>query len=108
MSVYTGNPSVIVDQDVVSSDDFGTGTTVGIFLSGMPTPAPANVTWLFGGVMLSTPGVIVTDAGGLRFNSFFLIHAGEYTCIVTTSAGTGTDSLRIQIIEGMKHILIKV
>ena len=65
----------------------------------MPTPTPANVTWLFGGEMLShgTPGVIVTDAGTLRFSSFILIHAGEYTCIVTTSAGVGMDSLRIQI-----------
>ena len=89
---------------MISSDDFGIGTTVGIFLSGMPTPAPANVTWLFGGGMLSTPGVTVTDAGGLRFSSFVLVHAGEYTCIVTTSAGTGMDSLRIQI-RGMKCFL---
>ena len=78
---------------------------MGIFLSGMPTPAPANLTWLFGGEMLSTPGVAaVTDTGALRFGSFGLIHDGEYTCIVTTSAGTGMDSFRIQI-RGMKYFL---
>ena len=71
-----------------------------IFLSGMPTPAPANVTWLFNGAMLGPPGVEQDDRA-LRFNAFILDQAGVYTCLVNTSAGLGMDSLRVQI-RGMK------
>ena len=71
-------------------------------MSGIPTPAPFNVTWLFNGAMLgSAPGVAVTATGALRFDAFVLVHAGEYTCIVNTSAGVSMDSLRVQI-RGMK------
>ena len=100
-SPVAGNPSVIVERDVIVSSNFGTGTIVGIFLSGIPTPAPANVTWLFNGAILGSPGVAVTATGALRFDAFVLVQAGVYTCIVNTSAGLGMDSLRVQI-RGMK------
>ena len=79
--VVAGNPSVTVDRDVIVSSSFGTGTTVGIFLSGIPTPAPVNVTWLFNGAMLgSTPGVAVTATGPLRFEVclFEVLSKGYY------------------------------
>ena len=100
-SPVAGNPSVVFEKDVIiSSGNYATGTTVGIFLSGMPTPAPVNVTWLFNGAMLGPPGVVLDDRI-LRFNAFVLIHDGVYTCIVNTSAGLGMDNLRVQI-RGMK------
>ena len=75
---------------------------MGIFLSGIPTPAPVNVTWLFNGAMLGPSGVVQDDDRALRFNAFVLDQDGVYTCIVNTSAGVGMDSLRVQI-RGMEY-----
>ena len=90
-----GNPSIIADWDIISSDTPGSFLVQEAFLSGTPVPTSNNVQWSFNGGQL--PMKISPYLNQITFPSFDVSDAGEYTVTVNTSTGTAMDHFRVFI-----------